>query len=62
MAGGATEPWQVEPVLIGSVPGSPMEGTLNSMRDQGVKFIYGRWLIEGAPLVLLFDTASCYNR
>lgn len=24
--------------------------------------IYGRWLIEGAPRVLLFDTGSCYDR
>lgn len=39
-----------------------MEGTLKSMKDQGVKYIYGRWLIEGAPRVLLFDTGSCYNR
>lgn len=32
------------------------------MRDRGVKLIYGRWLIEGAPRVLLFDTGSCYDR
>jgi glycogen(starch) synthase len=32
------------------------------MKDRGVKLIYGRWLIEGAPRVLLFDTGSCYDR
>jgi hypothetical protein len=32
------------------------------MKERGVKLIYGRWLIEGAPRVLLFDTGSCYNR
>lgn len=32
------------------------------MRDRGVKLIYGRWLIEGAPKVILFDTGSAYNR
>ena len=32
------------------------------MQDRGVKLIYGRWLIEGAPRVLLFDTGSCYDR
>lgn len=31
-------------------PGSTnlaLVGTLSSMRDRGVKFLYGRWLIEG---------------
>ncbi|GAA6026364.1 hypothetical protein JCM8202_001779 [Rhodotorula sphaerocarpa] len=37
-------------------------GSLSSMRDRGVKFLYGRWLIEGGPKVLLFDTGSVYNR
>ena len=32
------------------------------MKDRGVKLIYGRWLIEGAPNVILFDTGSAYNR
>ncbi|GAA5898490.1 hypothetical protein JCM5296_006478 [Sporobolomyces johnsonii] len=36
--------------------------TLSSMRDRGVKFLYGRWLIEGGPKVLLFDTGSVWNR
>lgn len=37
-------------------------GTLSSMRDRGVKFLYGRWLIEGGPKVLLFDTGSVWDR
>ncbi|KAF9072406.1 glycogen synthase [Rhodocollybia butyracea] len=36
--------------------------TLESMRSQGVKALYGRWLIEGSPHVLLFDTGSMYHR
>src|ERR1700722_11954226 len=36
--------------------------TLDAMRKQGVKYLYGRWLVEGAPYVLLFDTASSYPR
>jgi glycogen(starch) synthase len=32
------------------------------MRTAGVKCLFGRWLIEGAPQVLLFDTGSAYNR
>ncbi|ORX38837.1 glycogen synthase [Kockovaella imperatae] len=43
-------------------PGSAFAHTLEAMREKGVKMIYGRWLIEGAPRVLLFDTGSCYNR
>lgn len=42
--------------------GSALAETLNSMKERGVKLIYGRWLIEGAPKVILFDTGSCYNR
>jgi len=36
--------------------------TLAAMRERGVKLLYGRWLIEGGPRVLLFDTGSCMNR
>ncbi|KAF8582402.1 glycosyltransferase family 3 protein [Ramaria rubella] len=35
---------------------------LAGMRERGVKCLYGRWLIEGAPQVLLFDTSSMYQR
>ncbi|CCH46344.1 glycogen(starch) synthase [Wickerhamomyces ciferrii] len=31
---------------------------LDSMASRGIKFLYGRWLIEGAPRVLLFDVGS----
>lgn len=36
--------------------------TLESMRKQGIKCLYGRWLVEGAPQVILFDTGSAYSR
>ena len=39
-----------------------LAATVESMRAQGVKCLYGRWLIEGNPHVLLFDTASMYAR
>jgi glycogen(starch) synthase len=32
--------------------------TLDSMSERGIKWLYGRWLIEGAPRVLLFDIGS----
>jgi glycogen(starch) synthase len=39
-----------------------LAATLELMRSQGVKALYGRWLIEGNPHVLLFDTGSMYSR
>lgn len=44
-------------------PSTPeMRATLKSMSDKGVKYLYGRWLIEGGPNVLLFDTGSMMGR
>jgi Glycogen synthase len=31
------------------------------MQSRGIKLLYGRWLIEGAPRVLLFDTGSAWS-
>ncbi|KAJ7186688.1 glycogen synthase [Mycena filopes] len=54
-----TAPMEVEP----EEPKDPhLAATLDAMRAQGVKALYGRWLIEGAPHVLLFDTGSMYSR
>ena len=35
--------------------------TINAMSIRGIKTLYGRWLIDGAPRVLLFDTRSAYG-
>lgn len=44
-------------------PDTPeMRDSLQSMKDRGVKYLYGRWLIEGGPKVLLFDTGSMMSR
>jgi glycogen(starch) synthase len=43
-------------------PSNPhIAATLKSMSERGVKYLYGRWLIEGAPRVLLFDLGSAYS-
>ncbi|KAA8642935.1 glycogen [starch] synthase [Aspergillus tanneri] len=43
-------------------PSNPrMVETIQSMRDRGIELIYGRWLIEGAPRVLLLDTGTGYK-
>jgi hypothetical protein len=38
-----------------------LAATIKSMNDRGINTLYGRWLIEGAPRVLLFDTGSAYR-
>jgi len=39
-----------------------MKEILEEMSRQGIRWMYGRWLIEGAPQVLLLDTASISSR
>jgi glycogen(starch) synthase len=39
-----------------------MVATIKSMNDRGIKTLYGRWLIDGAPRVLLFDTGTGYYK
>lgn len=54
-----TAPMEVE----SQEPTDPtLVAVLAAMRERGVKCLYGRWLIEGAPKVLLFDTSSMYHR
>lgn len=31
------------------------------MEERGIEILYGRWLIEGAPRVLLIDTKTAYR-
>ncbi|PGH31653.1 glycogen [starch] synthase [[Emmonsia] crescens] len=35
--------------------------TMASMKERGVDMMYGQWLIEGAPRVLLIDTGAGYK-
>lgn len=35
--------------------------TMNAMRERGIELMYGRWLIEGAPRVLLINTGTGYK-
>lgn len=35
--------------------------TIKAMNERGIGTMYGRWLIDGAPRVLLFDTGSAYK-
>lgn len=43
-------------------PASPaMRETIKSMESRGIEIVYGRWLIEGAPRVLLINTGTGYR-
>lgn len=43
-------------------PSNPrMIETIQSMKERGIEIVYGRWLIEGAPRVLLIDTGTGYK-
>ncbi|KZW03159.1 glycogen synthase [Exidia glandulosa HHB12029] len=55
-----TAPMEVEPME--PTGDDALAGALQAMKDRGVKLLYGRWLVEGAPRVLLFDTGSQYSR
>ncbi|KAF7510268.1 glycogen synthase isoform 1 [Endocarpon pusillum] len=48
---------EVEP-LEPSYP--PLKDTITAMEERGISLLYGRWLIEGAPRVLLIDTSTGY--
>ena len=38
-----------------------LHATLKAMESRGVRYLYGRWLIEGAPRVLLFELGSAWQ-
>lgn len=38
-----------------------LAATIEAMEERGIGIVYGRWLIEGAPRVLLIDTKSAYK-
>ncbi len=49
---------EVEPLE----PTNPaLADTIAAMESRGIKLLYGRWLIEGAPRVLLIDTKTGYQ-
>ncbi|KAK4997487.1 glycogen synthase isoform 1 [Elasticomyces elasticus] len=55
-ASAAVEVEQIEP------KDPAMVETIKSMNERGIKTLYGRWLIDGAPRVLLFDTGTGYYK
>ncbi|ORY05544.1 glycogen synthase [Basidiobolus meristosporus CBS 931.73] len=56
--------WKTAPMEVESLEPSTqeMKDTLKCLEDAGIKYLYGRWLVEGAPHVLLFDIQSALDR
>ncbi|KAI8636419.1 glycogen synthase [Parasitella parasitica] len=54
-----TAPMEVEAL---EPPSGIIRETLATMSANGVKYLFGRWLVEGAPYVLLFDTGSMTHK
>ena len=43
-------------------PTSPeIKATMDAMSERGIRLVYGRWLVDGAPRVLLIDTSTGYR-
>lgn len=38
-----------------------IKATISAMSERGIRLVYGRWLVEGAPRVLLIDTSTGYQ-
>lgn len=43
-------------------PTPALKHVIESMNSQGIHVVFGKWLIPGAPFVILFDISSAYNR
>ncbi|KAL0084184.1 glycosyltransferase family 3 protein [Phycomyces blakesleeanus] len=54
-----TAPMEVEAL---EPPNAQIRETLEEMEREGIKYLFGRWLVEGAPYVLLFDTNSALHK
>jgi len=52
----------VEVEVLSEIQNPALKQAVRTMSSHGINIIYGRWLIEGAPQVVLFDLASAYSR
>lgn len=55
-----TAPAEVEEIL--EPPSDAFKGALERLKLAGVKYLFGKWLIEGSPYVLLFDIGASAHR
>lgn len=43
-------------------PSEALKCAIDDVRHAGIHVVFGKWLIPGAPFVLLFDVSSAFNR
>lgn len=55
-----TAPTEVEEIL--EPPSDAFKRALERLKSAGVKYLFGKWLIEGSPYVLLFDIGASAHR
>ncbi|KAJ3201915.1 hypothetical protein HDU82_007742, partial [Entophlyctis luteolus] len=53
---------EVDSIADDKIESPAMRATLAALRERGVNYMYGRWLTDGNPLVLLFDVGSARHR
>lgn len=51
---------EVEP--LEKVPSAALQSAIDQMRSQGIHVVFGKWLIESSPYVVLFDLGSAWSR
>lgn len=49
---------RTEVEILSEIPNLALRDTIQELRDNGIHVVYGRWLIEGYPKVVLFDLES----
>ncbi|CAJ0829953.1 5428_t:CDS:2, partial [Entrophospora sp. SA101] len=62
LIGPLIQAYAVAEVEIEEVTNPYIKEILDEMTRQNVRWMYGRWLIEGSPRVLLLDTGSVADR
>ncbi|KAJ3283397.1 glycogen synthase isoform 1 [Rhizoclosmatium sp. JEL0117] len=53
---------EVDPIPDDKIDDAALASTLATLRQRGIRYLYGRWLTDGNPKVLLFDVGSAYHR
>jgi glycogen(starch) synthase len=53
---------EVEVIDVETIPSTQMRDTITNMKSKGVEVVYGKWLIDSSPTVVLFNVNSANAR
>ncbi|KAI9334035.1 glycogen synthase [Obelidium mucronatum] len=53
---------EVDPIADDAIESEALRKTLANLKQRGIRYLYGRWLTDGNPRVLLFDVGSAHHR